>query len=67
MFFWAMRPETKRVPLEEMKKLFTETPWFIGNIKIEPPITETSILAQRIESKGLEDKTGTAEHKEEPA
>jgi hypothetical protein len=26
-----MLPETKQLPLEEMRKLFTETPWFIGN------------------------------------
>jgi hypothetical protein len=62
-----MLPETKRVPLEEMKKLFTETPWFIGNTKSEPRVTETSIMAQRIENKGLEDKAGTTEHKEATA
>jgi hypothetical protein len=61
-----MLPETKQLPLEEMKKLFTETPWFIGNsTRSEHRVTETSILAQRIKTKGLEDKIGTAEHKEE--
>ncbi|GIK02917.1 hypothetical protein Aspvir_006982 [Aspergillus viridinutans] len=68
VFFWAMLPETKQLPLEEMKKLFTETPWFIGNsIKSEHRVTETSILAQRIKTIGLEDLTGTTEHKEETA
>ncbi|GFF59271.1 quinate permease [Aspergillus udagawae] len=68
VFFWAMLPETKQLPLEEMKKLFTETPWFIGNsTRSEHRVTETSILAQRIKTKGLEDKIGTAEHKEETA
>ncbi|KAF7176481.1 hypothetical protein CNMCM7691_002799 [Aspergillus felis] len=68
VFFWAMLPETKQLPLEEMKKLFTETPWFIGNsTKSERRVTETSILAQQIKIKGLEDKTGTTEHKEETA
>lgn len=60
-----MLPETKQLPLEEMKKLFTESPWFIGNsTKGEHRVTETSILAQRIENKGLEDETGTAEQTE---
>ncbi|KAF4177960.1 hypothetical protein CNMCM8927_000582 [Aspergillus lentulus] len=68
VFFWAMLPETKQLPLEEMRKLFAESPWFIGNsTKSEHRVTETSILAQRIKSKGLEDKTGTSEHKEETA
>jgi hypothetical protein len=63
-----MLPETKQLPLEEMRKLFTETPWFIGNsTKSEHRVKETSILAQRIKSKGVEDKTGTTEHKEETA
>ncbi|KAJ5613450.1 hypothetical protein N7510_006644 [Penicillium lagena] len=65
VFFWAMLPETKQVPLEEMKKLFTESSWFIGNsTKSEQHVTETSILAQQIEIKGLEDKAGMTEHKE---
>ena len=60
-----MLPETKQLPLEEMKKLFTETPWFIGNYtKSEHQITETSMLAQRIREQGLENKNGMAEHEE---
>lgn len=60
-----MLPETKQLPLEEMKKLFTESPWFIGNsTKSEHRVTETSILAQRIENNGLEDKSDMTEHKE---
>jgi hypothetical protein len=48
-----------------MKKLFTESSWFIGNsTKSEYRVTETSILAQRIENKGFEEKTGMTEHKE---
>jgi hypothetical protein len=48
-----------------MKKLFTESPWFIGNsTKSEHRVTETSILAQRIGDKGLEDETGTTEQTE---
>jgi hypothetical protein len=60
-----MLPETKQLPLEEMKKLFTETPWFIGNTtKSEHRITEASMLAQRIREQGLESKNGMAEHEE---
>lgn len=60
-----MLPETKQLPLEEMKKLFTESPWFIGNsAKSELSISETSILAQRIENKGLEGKDVMTEHDE---
>jgi hypothetical protein len=60
-----MLPETKQLPLEEMKKLFTESPWFIGNsTKSDHGVTETSILAQRIENKGLEDKAGMTEYEE---
>ncbi|SPO06333.1 related to sugar transport protein STP1 [Cephalotrichum gorgonifer] len=29
VFFWAFLPETARRPLEEMRYLFTEAPWFV--------------------------------------
>ena len=29
IFFWALLPETTRRPLEEMRYLFTEAPWFV--------------------------------------
>jgi MFS family permease len=29
LFFWAILPETKRIPLEEMNYLFTHAPWFV--------------------------------------
>ncbi|KKK21101.1 MFS sugar transporter [Aspergillus rambellii] len=32
VFFWAMLPETKKLPLEEMKQLFTDSPWFVGGV-----------------------------------
>ncbi|KAE8167622.1 general substrate transporter [Aspergillus tamarii] len=65
VFFWAMLPETKQLPLEEMKKLFTETPWFVGNTsKSEYPVTEASVLAQQIEHRGLEEKKSTTMHDE---
>ncbi|KGO41718.1 Major facilitator superfamily domain, general substrate transporter [Penicillium expansum] len=65
VFFWAMLPETKQLPLEEMKKLFTETPWFVGNrTTSDHRITETSMLAERIKEQGLGNKNGMAEHEE---
>lgn len=29
VFFWAVLPETARRPLEEMRALFSEAPWFV--------------------------------------
>jgi hypothetical protein len=29
LFFWAVLPETKKLPLEEMNYLFTHAPWFV--------------------------------------
>lgn len=29
IFFWALLPETAKRPLEEMRYLFTEAPWFV--------------------------------------
>lgn len=29
LFFWAVLPETKKLPLEEMNYLFTNAPWFV--------------------------------------
>jgi hypothetical protein len=32
LFFWAFLPETKKAPLEEMKRLFTDAPWFVPSM-----------------------------------
>jgi hypothetical protein len=32
VFFWAVLPETARRPLEEMRYLFTEAPWFVPSM-----------------------------------
>ena len=29
LFFWACLPETKKLPLEEMNRMFVEAPWFV--------------------------------------
>lgn len=60
-----MLPETKQLPLEEMKSLFTESPWFIPNsAKSEYLVSETRIRAQHIKDKGLDSGTGMTEHDE---
>ncbi|OQD96608.1 hypothetical protein PENSOL_c015G09858 [Penicillium solitum] len=65
VFFWAMLPETKQLPLEEMKNLFTESPWFIPNSpKSQHLVSETRIRAQQIEDKGLDSGTAMTEHDE---
>ncbi|GES58915.1 MFS sugar transporter [Aspergillus terreus] len=35
LFFWALLPETKKLPLEEMNFLFTNAPWFVPGTKKE--------------------------------
>src|SRR3979490_577825 len=32
LFFWDFLPETEKVPLEEMKRLFTDAPWFVPSM-----------------------------------
>lgn len=65
-FFWAMLPETKQVPLEEMNKLFKESPWFVGNFtRSKHWVTEANLLTQQIEKNGIEmeGNTGMTEHR----
>ena len=31
VFFWSFLPETKKLPLEEMEVLFSQSPTFVGN------------------------------------
>ena len=31
LFFWAILPETKKLPLEEMNYLFANSPWLVGS------------------------------------
>lgn len=31
LFFWAMLPETRKLALEDMNRLFSEAPLFVGN------------------------------------
>lgn len=36
LFFWAVMPETKKRPLEEMNYLFSKAPWFVpGTSRVE--------------------------------
>ncbi|KAI7204655.1 sugar transporter STL1 [Hortaea werneckii] len=60
LFFWALMPETKKRPLEEMNALFSETQWFIPTAKTRNlgfHIEEFAgdIHAQRAKSVGQEE------------
>lgn len=35
LFFWAIQPETKKRPLEEMNYLFTNAPIFVPTMNIK--------------------------------
>jgi hypothetical protein len=35
IFFWAIQPETKKRPLEEMNYLFTNAPLFVPTMNME--------------------------------
>lgn len=52
LFFWAVLPETARRPLEEMKVLFTEAPWFIPTMD-----------GEKFKSYDLERRVEEVEHK----
>lgn len=51
MFFWAFLPETKGVPLEEMKALFQQTGWFVPGQNYKPTTTQLVELQHEIEEK----------------
>lgn len=53
VFFWAVLPETAKRPLEEMRHLFTEAPWFV-------PTMDSSKFAVQIDRRVEEQ-----EHKRE--
>lgn len=44
LFFWALLPETKKVPLEEMNYLFSHAPWLV-------PVTKEDYLPGDLERK----------------
>lgn len=53
IFFWAFMPETRQLPLEEMKALFSETSWFIpGTAKRD--FSQPTELDARFEEARLE-------------
>ncbi|KAI9041563.1 sugar porter family MFS transporter [Aspergillus affinis] len=39
VFFWLLLPETKKLPLEEMNHLFTNSPWIVPGTKKENYLT----------------------------
>ncbi|KAB8338936.1 hypothetical protein FH972_021876 [Carpinus fangiana] len=58
LFFWAILPETKQVPLEEMDALFAEAPLFVPGWKGGKKFVQGRELQGRVEAlvdgKGLE-------------
>lgn len=48
IFFWAFMPETKKRPLEEMNRLFTDTPWFIPTADTKNLVSDLEYRAQSI-------------------
>lgn len=52
VFFWAMLPETAKRPLEEMKYLFTEAPYFVPGMKMRDFATyDLETRAHEVEAK----------------
>ncbi len=54
VFFWAVLPETAKRPLEEMRNLFTNAPWFVPTMKSDKyRVTELERRVQEVEQKTL--------------
>lgn len=51
LFFWAFMPETKRRPLEEMNRLFSETGWFVPRIDMKAFQTELAVTPSQMDEK----------------
>jgi len=51
LFFYAVLPETKRLPLEEMNYLFTNAPWIIARVD---PQTYRANLAEDVDRRAKE-------------
>ena len=62
-FFWALLPETKKLPLEEMNYLFTHAPWIVpGTDKAQYTADYEGDLERRAEE--LKAKTAVAQVEE---
>lgn len=62
-FFWALLPETKKLPLEEMNYLFTHAPWIVpGTDKAQYTADYEGDLERRAEE--LKAKNGVAQVEE---
>ncbi|KAG9252710.1 general substrate transporter [Emericellopsis atlantica] len=52
LFFWSFLPETGKVPLEEMRRLFSESPLFIGSRDTSQYVNhDVSHLAHQLDEK----------------
>jgi len=58
LFFWAFLPETKKLPLEEMNRMFVEAPWFVPSM--DSKRYRQRELDDRVDQ--LNEKTGQIEH-----
>ncbi|KAM5345074.1 hypothetical protein ACJ41O_010936 [Fusarium nematophilum] len=68
VFFWSMLPETRKLPLEEMNRLFSEAPLFIGNRDMSQYTwSMTSQLARDIDDKHQQAEEDAAGHLPEGA
>lgn len=54
IFFWAFMPETKKLPLEEMNKLFSSSSWFVpGTSRNRETELDARLEQAKIEKSGV--------------
>lgn len=55
LFFWALLPETKKVPLEEMNYMFSHAPWIVPGTKKEDYLPHD--LERKVEEQEVKQST----------
>ena len=50
-FFWALLPETSKVPLEAMDDLWKNAPWFVSTMRRKDYLAELEQHKEEIEEK----------------
>ncbi|KKA29359.1 hypothetical protein TD95_001954 [Thielaviopsis punctulata] len=50
VFFWMVLPETAKRPLEEMRYLFSEAPWFVPAMKKDELVRELDVRVEKAEA-----------------
>jgi hypothetical protein len=51
IFFWALLPETSKVPLEAMDNLWENAPWFVPTMRRKDYLAELEQHKEEIEEK----------------